>query len=69
MKYICSMLLILTCGCMHTVEINATKSWEGHYYDVESFKKAVENVQLDKNETIWVLSDRTLNRVLKNTER
>lgn len=69
MRYLAFLAVCLIAGCIHTTEIQSTKQWEGHYTDVESFKKATENMQLDKNESVWVLSNKTLNRVLKNTER
>ena len=72
MKYLAltAALLLLT-GCIHThdVQVNTVKHWEGHYMDTNAFYKATQNIQLGTNETIWVLSDRTLNNVLKNTER
>jgi hypothetical protein len=66
MKYFFTVCLFLLSGCV-SVTLNSTKSWEGHFKNVEEFKAATENITLDKNETIWVLSNRTLKRVLKNT--
>jgi len=69
MKHLTFLILCLASGCIHTIEIQHTKKWEGHYVDVESFKKATDDMQLDKDESVWVLSNKTLNRILKNTER
>lgn len=52
-----------------TVNVDPVKSWEGHYKSTNDFYKATKNIQLENDESIWVLSDKTLNRVLKNVER
>lgn len=49
------------------VEITPTKQWEGHYYSVKDVQKAVDGLKLEKNESVWMISNRTLNRVLQNT--
>ncbi len=69
MKYLALAVLLLLTGCTHTMQVNTVKHWEGHFMNTNSFYKATQNIQLGTNETIWVLSDRTLNNVLKNTER
>ena len=58
---------ILLNGCI-TFEpiIESTKSWEQHYKSVEEFKAGTENIVLDEDETIWVMSNKTLNRLLLN---
>lgn len=62
---ICSML-----GCTTVIEpkIESTKSWEQHYKSVKDFKVGTENIVLDDNETIWVLSNKTLKRLLLNVK-
>lgn len=58
---------IFTAGCVNVKgDVQTTKSWEGHYYSVEEFKKATENITLNEKESIWVLSDQSLSRALKN---
>ena len=69
MKYIILMSLFLVAGCFTTVTVDPVKSWEGHYMNTNDFYNATKNITLDKDETIWILSDKTLNRVLKNVER
>lgn len=60
-------LLFLVNGCINSkIEITTTKPWEGHYYTVDEFQSKTDNIQLSKGETIWVLSNTTLSRVLKN---
>ena len=68
MKYLVLCFLMLFAAGCHTTNIQTTKTWEGHFKDIESFKTTTDNITLEKNESIWVLSDRTLNRVLKNTQ-
>lgn len=63
------LICTLTSGCITSVTVDPVKSWEGHYMTTNDFYQATQNIQLDKNESIWVLSDKTLNRVLKNIER
>lgn len=69
MKVILFCTLLVFSGCINNIQINSTKSWEGHYFTTNEFYNATKNIQLDKDETIWVLSDKTLNNVLKNLER
>lgn len=62
-------LVTVLTGCAHQANVQTTKQWEGHYKDVETFKKQTDSMQLEKGESVWVLSDRTLSRVLKNIEK
>ena len=57
-------------GCISTndVDVQVTKQWEGHYLSEKDFYKATREIELEKNESIWVLSNRSLNRVL-NSQR
>lgn len=68
MKFVAFALLLL-CGCIgQQISIEATKSWENHYFSVEEFKAGTESIQLEKGETIWVLSNKTLKRTLENVK-
>ena len=60
---------ILLNGCMTEPKLEATKPWEKHCYTVEELKQNIENMQLDKDESIWIMSNHTLNRLLKNTRK
>ena len=60
--------LMLLSGCYTSLNVSTTRQWEGHYFSTNDFYKATSNIQLDKEESIWVLSDRTLNNVLKNVK-
>lgn len=61
-------ILMLLSGCYTSLNVSTTRQWEGHYFSTNDFYKATSNIQLDKEESIWVLSDRTLNNVLKNVK-
>lgn len=62
-----SIIIICLTGCITKQQpvVEATKQWEGHYFTAEEFQKGTESLKLEKNESVWVLSDRTLARVLK----
>ena len=64
---ICGIALI---GCTTIVEptIESTKTWEQHYKSVEEFKVGTQNITLEKDETIWVMSNKTLKRLLINVK-
>ena len=46
--------------------VETAKPWENHYYTVQQFKDGTQNISLENGESIWVISNRTLSRVLKN---
>ena len=56
-------------GCITKPTIESTKSWEGHYYTVDELKDKVDTIKLDKDESMWLMSNHTLNRLLKNTRK
>lgn len=63
-------LFILTAflvGCINANQpiVETTKPWENHYYTVEEFQNGTKDISLDNGESIWVISNRTLSRVLK----
>ena len=60
--------IFLMTGCIIQPTIESTKPWEQHYKSVDEFKKGTENIILDENETIWVMSNKTLNRLLINVK-
>lgn len=55
-------------GCTTIKEpvVETTKPWENHYYSVEQFQNGTKDIKLEKSESVWVISNRTLSRVLKN---
>ena len=69
-KCIAMLLLMIATGCVNvnpTVEL--VKPWEGHFFTAEEAKANVESIQLEENESVWILSNRTLKRVLKNNTK
>lgn len=57
-------------GCIQlSPTIQTTKSYEGHFYNKEDAKAAIESIRvLNNDESIWILSNSTLKRVLKNNK-
>lgn len=65
------MLTIAIPGCISfTIEprVETTKPWEGHYMCTNQIRRAVDGIKLEEGESVWVLSNRTLSRVLKNVK-
>lgn len=67
MKKMLLIILSLTTivGCQN-LNIKTTKSWEGHYLNVDDFYDKTNNISLEENESIWVISDDTLEYILKS---
>ena len=61
-------ILMLLSGCCTTLNVSTTRQWEGHYYTTNDFHECTKNITLKKGESVWVLSDSTMIRVLKNTK-
>lgn len=59
----------MLCGCSITVtpEVSTTQQWENHYMTVDDFKEGTKDITLKDGQSIWVLSNDTLSRVLKNS--
>ena len=64
-----TLLLLLTCGCVTRNEVYATKPWEGHFYTTNDFIQAASTIHLEKGESVWVLSNKTLLKVLENSRK
>ena len=59
---------VLLQGCFSLgpkIDVNTTRPWEGHYMNVQDFLEKTRDIQLEDNESIWVLSNRTLYTLLK----
>lgn len=66
-KILLGILMLSLVGCATTEPIvETTKPWENHYYTVEQFQNGTKEMKLEKGESVWVISNRTLSRVLKN---
>jgi hypothetical protein len=63
--YFIALILFITSGCMSNININTTKSWEGRYETKKDIVNAITNMNLDKNESVWILSNSTMKRLLK----
>lgn len=63
-KYIFIVLLFFT-GCQN-IEIKTTNNWEGRYDNLDTLKEKMNNIILNKNESIWCISNDTLEYLLNN---
>ena len=68
-EFIFIFLAFAMSGCITKPTIESTKPWEGHYYSANELKEKVDTIQLDKDESMWLISNHTLNRLLKNTRK
>lgn len=57
------------CKAPDVIEVHPTKAWEGHYFTQEELFEATAGMKLEKGESVWVLSNRTLSRVLKEIQQ
>lgn len=55
-------------GCVHRINVDCVRTWEGHYFTEKEFKAGTSDVRLEKNESIWVLSNSTLKRIILNAK-
>lgn len=57
--------MLVSCGCIsRNIEIQPTNAWEGRYSDRETALEALRGCRLERGQSIWILSNRTLKRVL-----
>lgn len=56
------------CGCITKVDAPTVRPWEGRYDSKEKAEKAVEQIDLKKGESVWILSSSTMKRLLKATK-
>ena len=67
MKAITILAIAFIAGCMTTEpKVESTKEWEGHYYSPNEVVEKAQSMQLEDGESIWMMSNHTLNRLLKN---
>lgn len=66
---IVAITIVAFTGCITEPKVESTKQWEGHYFTTQEFVEKTSNIELEKDESIWVLSNYTLNRLLKNTRK
>lgn len=53
-------------GCITEPKIETTSSWEGHYYSFDELKNKIEDQVLEEKQSMWLLSNATLKRLLKD---
>lgn len=70
MQKIILICLLFLSGCIQfTPEVQTTKSWENHYKNTDDFYENTKNITLEKGESIWVLSNSSLSRLLKQIRK
>lgn len=63
--YFIALILFITSGCMSNININTIKPWEGRYETKKDIVNAITDMNLEKNESVWILSNSTMKRLLK----
>lgn len=59
------MVALALSGCITDPKIETTEPWEGHYFTVEEAQQGAKSIQLRDGESVWMMSNKTLNRLLK----
>ena len=59
-------MLLSGCFTQQAPVVEPTKKWENHYMTAEQFYEGTKDMQLAEGESIWVMSNKTLARLLKN---
>ena len=55
-------------GCATQIEAPVVKPWEGRYGTEKSAREAISKMKLEKGESVWLLSNKTLKRLIKTTK-
>ena len=64
-KAVMAAFMLFSYGCVsRNIEIQPTNTWEGRYSDCETALEALRGCRLERGQSIWILSNRTLKRVL-----
>jgi hypothetical protein len=67
---ICIINIFLCSGCFSiNPEVKTVKSWENHYMTVEDFQNKTKDIKLEQGESIWVLSNSSLSRLIKDLRK
>ena len=64
-----TLFCILLSGCMKTLEIPVVETWEGRYSTVKEFQEKTKDINLKDGQSIWVISNGTMYRILKKAEK
>lgn len=68
MKKLLAIIGICACAGCQTITVDPVQSWEGHFYTTNEVHQAIQKLELKKGQSVWILSDSTLSRVLKNVK-
>ena len=67
--FILSITAITLCGCItKQIEAPIVRPWEGRYESKKAAVTAAQTIQLERGESVWLLSSSTLKRLLKTTK-
>lgn len=61
-------LAMLLAGCATQPVVEPTEVWEGHFYNTNQVQEAVQKMQLKDKQSVWILSNTTLKRLLTNVK-
>ena len=67
--FLVAVFSIICTGCFSSgpkIDINLVRPWEGHYMTVEDFREKTKDIRLENNESVWVLTNKTLYNILKD---
>ena len=65
---IIGILAAFAAGCT-SVEVPVVEPWEGRYSTVEEFRAKTDGLELKPGESVWVLSNGTMYRLLRKVEK
>ena len=66
---ITAVLAAISAGCVsEQIEAPTVRPWEGRYPSKSAVIEAASEIRLEKGESVWMLSNSTLKRLLKTTK-
>ena len=69
LAFILSIAAATLCGCVtKQIEAPVVRTWEGRYESRKAAVAAAQTIQLENDESVWLLSNSTLKRLLKTTK-
>ena len=61
--------ILLISGCRTPYPpVEPTQAWEGHYFGKAAAEDAVSKIVLNEGQSVWILSNSTLKRLLINVK-
>ncbi len=61
-------LAMLLAGCATQPVVEPTEVWEGHFFSTNQVQEAIQKIQLKDKQSVWILSNTTLKRLLTNVK-